>query len=44
MTCTTLTIAKNKIKLKKQSQASILLYHHIAYLANSDGFNMLSGP
>lgn len=35
MTYTTLTIAK--------TQASILLYHR-AYLASSDGFNMLSGP
>lgn len=27
----------------KKTEASILLYHR-AYLASSDGFNMLSGP
>lgn len=27
----------------QKTQASILLYH-LAYLASSDGFNMLSGP
>lgn len=36
MTFTTLTI-------EPKTEASILLYHR-AYLASSDGFNMLSGP